>query len=89
MEEANDLLDLAGQMGLITGLYQQRLKNRTKCDKWYDIQESHMEKGNEHVITLKDTRGLFLLLTIGLSTAIATFTIELLVHTKIEPRKRF
>ena len=87
LEEANELLDLAGQMGLITGLYQQGLKNRTKCDKWHDIQESHIEKGKEQVITLKDTRGLFLLITIGLSAAIATFTIELLVHNRIEPRR--
>ena len=70
-------------MGLITGLYQQGLHNQTKCNKWYDIQESHMKKGNESVIELHDTQGMFLLLSMGLSAALITFISELLMQRNI------
>ena len=70
-------------MGLITGLYQQGLHNQTRCNKWYDIQESHMKKGNESVIELHDTQGMFLLLSMGLSAALITFILELLMHNTI------
>ena len=80
MEEANELLDLANQMGLIEGLYQQGLQNRTKCNKWYDIQNSHIDKGGEQVLELPDFHGLFLLLSVGLGAASLTFFTEILMH---------
>ena len=87
MEEANELIDLANQMGLIKGLYEQGLQNRTKCNKWYDIQESHIDKGGEQVLELHDFHGLFLLLSVGLSAAALTFFTEILMHnTQIDQR---
>ena len=80
MEEANELLDLANQMGLIEGLYQQGLQNRTKCNKWYDIQKSHIDKGGEQVLEFPDFHGLFLLLSVGLGLASLTFFTEILMH---------
>ena len=86
MEEANELIDLANQMGLIKGLYEQGLQNRTKCNKWQDIQETHIDKGGEQVLKLNDFPGLFLLLSVGLSAASLTFFTEILMHnTQIYP----
>ena len=82
MDEVNDLLYLANQMGLITGLFEQTLHNRTKCSTWNAIQESHMQRGNENVIELHDIRGMMILLSIGLSAALLTFIIELILHSK-------
>ena len=87
MEEANELIDLANQMGLIKGLYEQSLQNQTKCNKWYDIQESHIDKEGEQVLELHDFHGLFLLLSVGLSAAALTFFTEILMHyTQIDQR---
>ena len=82
MDEVNDLLYLANQMGLITGLFEQTLHNRTKCSTWNAIQESHMQRENENVIELHDIRGMMILLSIGLSAALLTFIIELIMHSK-------
>ena len=88
MDEVNDLLTLANQMGLITGLFEQTEPNRTKCSTWNAIQESHMERGAENVIEFDDIRGMLILLSIGLGAAILTFIIELIMHNAIKSKKK-
>ena len=73
MEEVNQLIHLANQMGLIEGLIEQTLENRTKCSSWSDIYESHMQKGDNVVLQLDDICGLIILLSIGLSFALVAF----------------
>ena len=76
MEEVNQLIHLANQMGLLEGLIEQTLENRTKCSTWRDIYESHMEKGYNIVLQLDDICGLMILLSIGLSIAFVAFMAE-------------
>ena len=73
LEEVNQLIHLANQMGLIEGLIEQTLDNRTKCSTWSDIYESHMEKGENVVLDIDDICGLMILLSIGLSIALTAF----------------
>ena len=80
MEEVNQLIHLANQMGLIGGLIEQTLENRTKCSTWSDIYESHMEKRDHVVLHFDDICGLMILLSIGLSLAFTSFLGEQMIY---------
>ena len=80
MEEVNQLLDLANQMGLIKGLFEQSLHNRTKCSSWSDIYDSHLEKRKNAVLGFDAIRGMTILLSIGLSAALLVFMLEHITH---------
>ena len=80
LEEVNQLIHLANQMGLIEGLIEQTLENRTKCSTWSDIYESHMQKGDNVVLQLDDICGLIILLSIGLSLALTSFLGEQMIY---------
>ena len=80
MEEVNQLLDLANQMGLIKGLFEQTVHNKTKCSTWNYIYESHMEKRENVVLGFDAIRGMTILLLIGLSGALLVFVIEPMAH---------
>ena len=84
LEEVNQL---ANQMGLIEGLIEQTLDNRTKCSTWSDIYESHMEKGENVVLDIDDICGLMILLSIGLSIALTAFMGEQMRYWT--PQKKF
>ena len=80
MEEVNQLIDLANQMGLIKGLFEQTVSNRTKCSTWNDIYNSHLEKRKNVVLGFDAIRGMTSLLFIGLSAALLVFIFEHITH---------
>ena len=84
MNEVNDLLHLANQMGLIEGLFEQAFDNEKQCRTWKVIQESHLERGKENVIQLHDIRGMVILLCTGLSAALLTFIVELITYETVK-----
>ena len=67
-------------MGLIKALFEETLNNRTKCNSWNDIYDSHKKKGNENVIILDDIYGMLILLSVGLSAALLIFVTEHLAY---------
>ena len=67
-------------MGLIKGLFEQTLHNRTKCNSWNDIYKSHMKKGYENVIMIDAIHGMLILLLFGLSAALVIFIYEHLYY---------
>ena len=84
MEEVNQLLDLANQMGLIKGLYDQTVHNRTKCNTWNEIYDSHIEERGKIVLGFDAIRGLMILLVVGLSVALFIFIIEHMAHWTVQ-----
>ena len=88
LEEVNQLIHLANQMGLLEGLIEQTLENRTKCSTWSDIYESHMEKGENVVIGFKAIRGLMVLLSIGMCLALAAFMGEQMRYWTLQKKMK-
>ena len=77
---------MAGQMGHpigqmasmhdIADFYLKWYKNYTRCDTWQEIELSHTKASDKKVITLDDTYGLILLLSVGLAIAAITVFVE-------------
>ena len=86
LDEVNQLLHLANQMGLIEGLIEQTLENRTKCSTWSDIYEAHMDKRDHVVLHFDDIYGLMILLSIGLSLAFTSFLGEKMIHWSLRKK---
>ena len=63
-------------MGFIEGKIEQSLNNRTRCNTWNDIYESHSVKENNAKLKFEDIKGTLILLSIGLGTAIILFLLE-------------
>ena len=84
LEEVNQLIDLANQMGLIEGLFAQTVHNRTKCDTWNEIHDSHMEGREKVVIGFNAIHGLMILLVVGLSVALLIFMMEHMAYWTVK-----
>ena len=63
-------------MGFIEGKIEQSLNNRTRCNTWNDIYESHAVRENNAKLKFEDIKGTLILLSIGLGTAIILFLLE-------------
>ena len=63
-------------MGFIKGKFEQSLDNRTKCNSWNDIYESHSETEENAVLKFEDILGILILLAIGLGISILMFVFE-------------
>ena len=88
MKEVNQLIDLATQMGLIEGLFEETVQNRTKCRTWSDIYESHMEKREDVAIGFDAIKGLMILLSIGLTMALVVFVGEHIAYRRVQRQMR-
>ena len=82
MEEVNQLLDIANQMGLVDGLFKQTVPNSTKCATWHDIEASHMSKDSKKVLSFDDIFGMMILLFIGISSALLVSMAEKIIIWK-------
>ena len=79
LEDANDLIDMAKQMGLIGAQIEAALPNATKCASWQDIQASHIS--TDHApLTLKAFYGGLSLFALGLFSSIVGFWAEKLTQ---------
>ena len=86
LEDANRLIDLANQIGLIENVIQRFTPNATQCLTWSAVQASHTKKGQDVVFKLEDIYGMLILLALGLCGAILTLISEIAIH-KIINRK--
>ena len=83
LEDANRLIDLANQIGLIENVIQRFTPNATQCLTWSAVQASHTRKGKDVVFNLKDIYGMLILLALGFGGAILVLISELAVHKTI------
>ena len=79
MEDMNRLIGLATQMGLVHGIFDQVVRNATKCATWQDIQASHTASGGTVVVELDNTYGILSLLGIGLAGSLVIFLAEVFI----------
>ena len=75
LKDANHLIDMAKQMGLIGAQIEAALSNVTKCASWLDIEASHV--ATDHApLTIKAFYGCLILLTMGLCVSFIGFCAE-------------
>ena len=96
LEDVNELIEQAKQMGLIDAKIGKMLPNATKCNTLQDIQASYLDKGQRVSLKFEDVRGImsFYLLCICFSvvtmvveiTTKCNFNCKFLKHIKIRTR---
>ena len=76
MNEANTLISLAKEMGLIDLSYFNNMPNATKCGTIKDIYQSHV---NDLVILeVGDIYGMLIILALGLGVSLVSFMLEII-----------
>ena len=100
LDDFNDLIFLAGQMGYKWGKLGTSLsdlanvfadaypayRNYTKCDSWEKIVSSHKEAENRRVIKIEDIYGLVLILFTGFVFTFIAILAEKVISTKTKQR---
>ena len=76
MEEINNFIHLAREIGLINRSYYNYLPNATKCDTIREAFISHSEKNKTVTVELNDIYGMLALLGLGLCGALFTIIFE-------------
>ena len=75
MNDANTLINLAKEMGLIDLSYFNNMPNATKCSTIKDIYQSHV---NDLVILeVGDIYGMLIILALGLGVSLVSFMFEI------------
>ena len=87
LDDANGLIDLANQMGLIQNEIEKKVPNATHCLTWSRVQESHMKKGQNVVYKIEHIHGMIILLAIGLGAALLVLFGELIFYKTIHQKK--
>ena len=77
MDDANDLIHLAKQMGLIDVSYYNHMPNATKCNTIKDIYQSHVD--DLVILEVSDIYGMLILLALGLGGALVLFSSEIMI----------
>ena len=76
LDDMNNLIHLAKQMGLIHRSYYNHLPNATKCNTIGDVYKSHAEKNHTVIVEANDIYGMLALLGLGAGGALITFIAE-------------
>ena len=75
LEEVNDLINMAKQMGLVGAQINAALPNANKCSSWQNIQASHVS--TEHApLTMKAFFGSLSLMAFGVGVSVIGFCAE-------------
>ena len=80
LEDTNELILLAHQMGLIDRLFKNNEGNATKCSTRSGVRSTNTERDQKRVLEIKDIYGMLILITIGLSGALLVFVGECIIH---------
>ena len=80
MEDANELIDIAREMGFFDVLIKEYLPNATKCLTQADVQRSHFGEDEKVVFKLDNIYGMIIMLCIGLGLATLIAMLELTVY---------
>ena len=76
LDDVNNLVNMASQMGLMDSILKNALPNATKCSTLQDIQASHMETDRRVVIEFEDIYGVILIPAFGLGLALMAIIAE-------------
>ena len=80
MEDVNELIELAHQMGLIDAQINRYVSNATKCMTWPAVQASHTENDQTVVFKIEDFFGILVLISMGLGGALMTWIAEMIIY---------
>ena len=83
LNDTNELIQLAVEMGLIEYNLNRAVPNSTKCSTWTDIQASHKPENSTLAVKFEDVYGVVVLLAIGFGTASLLVVVERLTWTLI------
>ena len=76
LEDVNNLVNMASQMGLMDSILKNALPNATKCSTLQDIQASHVVRDRRVVIEFEDIYGVILIPAFGLGLALMAIILE-------------
>ena len=79
MEDVNELIEQAKQMGLIDAQISSALPNGTKCNTLQDIQESHLNEGRIVSLKFEDIRGIMYLYLICIGCTLVALMFEVAI----------
>ena len=83
MDDANELIGLANQMGFFDDKVQKYTPNASRCLTKSAIRETNKEKhGQKRVLRLTDIYGMLLILSLGLAGALLAFLAEQFAHKR-------
>ena len=80
LDDADKLIDLAKQLGIIDLEIQKHISNATKCSTWNAVQESHIQNGETVAFKIENIVGLMILLGMGLGISLITAIVETIYH---------
>ena len=80
MDDANELINLANQMGFFDDKIQKYTPNASRCLTKSAIKETNKEKHQRRVLRLNDIYGMLFILTVGLVGALLAFATEHIAH---------
>ena len=80
MEDANELIDLARETGLIEAQFRRELPNATKCLSHADVERSHFGKDEKVVFKMDNIYGMIILLSLGLCVSTLIAMVELIAY---------
>ena len=76
MNDTNELILLAVEMGLIEYNLNRAVPNSTMCNTWTDIQASHKPENSTLAVKFEDVYGVVVLLAIGFGSASLFVVVE-------------
>ena len=79
LEDVNELIEQAKQMGLIDAQISSALPNGTKCNTLQDIQESHLNEGRIVSLKFEDIRGMNFLYLICTGLSLVAMMVEMAI----------
>ena len=79
MEDVNELIEQAKQMGLIDAKINSVLPNATKCSTLQDIQASYLDEGRRVSLKFEDIRGIMYLYLICIGCTLVALTFEVAI----------
>ena len=80
IDDANELIELARQSGLIDAEFRKFIPYASKCLTHADVQKSHIGDGVKVVLKLENIYGLIILLALGLGGSVISMIIEITNH---------
>ena len=80
VDDANSLIQLAKQMGLIDFSYYNHMPNATKCNTINDIYQSHVD--DLVILEVDDIYGMLILLSLGIGGALLLLSFEMVFKVK-------
>ena len=80
LDDVNELIELAHQMGLIDAQIKDYVSNATECMTWSAVQASHAKNGRTVTFKFGDLIGVLFLISMGLGAALLSWVAEMMVY---------